>query len=114
MAEHAGRRGQIAQKNRPSDKLEEAIERGDVAKSQEINTFFVLGGFTLALLCSSAAGRRRSSRFDLRGFLMNAHQVPSDGGRAPADRAAMRAVAGARGAGAAARRSCVRGPRRRR
>ena len=31
-------------------KLEEAIKRGDVAKSAEINTLFVLGGFTLALL----------------------------------------------------------------
>lgn len=58
-------------------KLEEAIKRGDVAKSQEINTLFVLGGFTLALLTTS--GHVGSSLvLDLRGFLMNAHLVPID------------------------------------
>ncbi len=56
-------------------KLEEAIKRGDVAKSQEINTLFVLGGFTLALLTTSAHVSS-TMMFDLRGFLMNAHLVP--------------------------------------
>jgi flagellar biosynthesis protein FlhB len=60
-------------------KLEEAIKRGDVAKSHEINTLFVLGGFTLALLTTS--GHVGTSLvLDLRGFLMNAHIVPMDGG----------------------------------
>ena len=36
-------------------KLDEAIKRGDVAKSQEINTLFVLGGFTLALAMLSGS-----------------------------------------------------------
>ena len=58
-------------------KLEEAIKRGDVAKSQEINTLFVLGGFTLALLTTSAHVSS-SLVLDLRGFLMNAHLVPVD------------------------------------
>jgi flagellar biosynthesis protein FlhB len=58
-------------------KLEEAIKRGDVAKSQEINTLFVLTGFTLALLVASGQVGR-SLIFDLRGFLMNAHLVPGD------------------------------------
>ena len=35
-------------------KLEEAIKRGDVAKSAEINTLFVLGGFALALMATAA------------------------------------------------------------
>ena len=60
-------------------KLEEAIKRGDVAKSAEINTLFVLGGFTLALLTTSAQVST-SLVFNLRGFLMNAHLVPSDAG----------------------------------
>ena len=60
-------------------KLEEAIKRGDVAKSGEINTLFVLGGFTLALLTTSAQVST-SLVFNLRGFLMNAHLVPSDAG----------------------------------
>jgi flagellar biosynthetic protein FlhB len=59
-------------------KLDEAIKRGDVAKSTEINTLFVLGGFTLALMILSGSITRTLS-LDLRGFLMNAHQVPSDG-----------------------------------
>ena len=59
-------------------RLDQAIERGDVAKSQEINTFFVLGGFALAILVLSGP-IARTLALDLRGFLMNAHLVPSDG-----------------------------------
>ena len=40
-------------------KLDEAIKRGDVAKSQEINTLFVLGGFTLALMMLSGSITQR-------------------------------------------------------
>jgi len=58
-------------------RLEEAIKRGDVAKSAEINTLFVLTGFTLALMIASGQVGR-SLIFDLRGFLMNAHTVPVD------------------------------------
>ena len=58
-------------------KLEEAIKRGDVAKSAEINTLFVLGGFTLALMTTSAHVGS-SLILDLRGSLMNAHLVPVD------------------------------------
>jgi flagellar biosynthetic protein FlhB len=59
-------------------KLDEAIKRGDVAKSIEINTLFVLGGFALCLILLSSHVSR-SLTLDLRAFLMNAHQVPSDG-----------------------------------
>jgi flagellar biosynthesis protein FlhB len=59
-------------------RLEQALERGDVAKSTEINTLFVLGGFTLALLVS-ASPASRSLALDLRGFLANAHLVPGGG-----------------------------------
>jgi flagellar biosynthesis protein FlhB len=59
-------------------RLDQAIERGDVAKSQEINTFFVLGGLALALLVLSGPVTR-SLALDLRAFLMNAHLVPPDG-----------------------------------
>ncbi len=58
-------------------KLEKAIEQGDVARSTEIGTFFVLSGFTLAVLISSGSALRDMA-FGLRGFLMNAHQVSSD------------------------------------
>jgi flagellar biosynthetic protein FlhB len=59
-------------------RLDQAIERGDVAKSQEINTLFVLGGLALAILVLSGP-ITRSLAIDLRGFLMNAHLVPQDG-----------------------------------
>src|SRR5215204_4291035 len=59
-------------------RLDQAIERGDVAKSQEIKTLFVLGGLALAILVLSGP-ITRSLAIDLRGFLMNAHLVPQDG-----------------------------------
>ena len=46
-------------------KLDDAIKRGDVAKSVEINTLFVLGGFTLALMLLSGHVMR-SLALDLR------------------------------------------------
>lgn len=58
-------------------RLEQAIERGEVPNSIEINTFFILAAFTLALLIASAPVARRLL-LDMRGFLMNAHAVPSD------------------------------------
>lgn len=58
-------------------KLEQAAEKGDVPRSQEIGTFFVLGGFTLALLVA-AGWSAGAAALSLRGFLMNAHQVPPD------------------------------------
>lgn len=58
-------------------KLEQAIEKGDVARSQEIGTFFVLCGFTLALLIA-AGSAARDAALSLRSFLMNAHQVSDD------------------------------------
>lgn len=60
-------------------KLDEAIEKGDVARSQEIGTFFVLCGFTLALLIG-AGSAARDAALSLRSFLMNAHQVSDDAG----------------------------------
>lgn len=57
-------------------KLDQAQEKGDVAKSIELNTFFILGGFTIAMLITSGYTAREST-LALRGFLMNAHQVPS-------------------------------------
>ena len=63
-------------------RLDEALKRGDVAKSQEVNTWFVLGGGTLGLLCFSAARWRADLSTTLAGSSANAHQLPVDG-RAP-------------------------------
>ncbi len=59
-------------------RLDEAIKRGDVAKSPEINTLFVLGAFTLGVLMLSGP-IAQSLTAELRGFLTNAHAVPADG-----------------------------------
>jgi flagellar biosynthetic protein FlhB len=59
-------------------RLEQAIERGDVARSMEVNTWFVLAGATLGLMI--AGGDSVSGvAVALRGFLANAHAVPMDG-----------------------------------
>ena len=59
-------------------KLDQATEKGDIPRSQEIGTFFVLCGLTMALLVGAGASARDAA-LSLRSFLMNAHQVPSDG-----------------------------------
>ena len=59
-------------------RLDEALERGDVVKSQEVNTWFVLGAATLILL--SFSGQMSSGLNGLlRGFLGQAHNIPVDG-----------------------------------
>ncbi|MGU3539924.1 flagellar biosynthesis protein FlhB [Methylobacterium sp. A54F] len=75
----------MADDSDPEDKTEEptqrridqAIERGEVANSIEINTFLILGTFTLVLLLAGGPIVRRLTG-QMRGFLENAHQVPSD------------------------------------
>jgi flagellar biosynthetic protein FlhB len=60
-------------------KLDDALERGDVAKSQEVNTWFVLAGALLALY--AFAGPASSGlRVTLGGLLSNAHTVAVDSG----------------------------------
>lgn len=60
-------------------KLEEALKRGDVVKSQEVNTWFVLGGATLVLLVFSGP-MSAALTTSLRAVLANMHQIPVDGG----------------------------------
>ena len=59
-------------------RLDEALERGDVVKSQEVNTWFVLGAATLILLSFSSTMSAGITRM-LGGLLANAHQIPVDG-----------------------------------
>ncbi|AWN45605.1 flagellar biosynthesis protein FlhB [Methylobacterium terrae] len=58
-------------------RLDEAIRRGDVATSQEVNTFLMLGTFTLVLMVA-AAPLARGLLSDLQGLLAHLHEVPSD------------------------------------
>jgi flagellar biosynthesis protein FlhB len=59
-------------------KLDDAHKRGDVAKSQEVNTWFVL--MAGALLILMMAGKMSTDlATSLKGVLGNAHQVRADG-----------------------------------
>jgi flagellar biosynthetic protein FlhB len=58
-------------------KLDDALERGDVAKSQEVNTWFVLAAATLAVVvCSDSLASSLTAT--LRGLIANAHRLPVD------------------------------------
>ncbi|HWP26060.1 MAG TPA: flagellar biosynthesis protein FlhB [Xanthobacteraceae bacterium] len=56
-------------------RLEEAFRRGDVAKSQEVSTWFVITGATLVLVVFSGTIAGNLS-ITLRGLLGNAHDIP--------------------------------------
>jgi flagellar biosynthetic protein FlhB len=58
-------------------RLDDALERGDVVKSQEVNTWFIIAGATLALAAfSSSIGTMKVS---LRDLLANSHAIRVDG-----------------------------------
>jgi flagellar biosynthetic protein FlhB len=60
-------------------RLDDAVKRGDVVKSQEVNTWFVIAASALILLgFSGSMGSQLQTMF--RGLLANAHRIPSDGG----------------------------------
>jgi flagellar biosynthetic protein FlhB len=60
-------------------RLDEALQRGDVVKSQEVNTWFVLGTATLILM--SFSGSMSSGILTmLRGLVAQSYAIPVDGG----------------------------------
>ena len=60
-------------------RLEDARQKGDIPKSQEVNTWFSLIGITL-LIALFADGAALSLSELLVGFLANAEAIPMDGG----------------------------------
>jgi flagellar biosynthesis protein FlhB len=58
-------------------KLEKAIEQGDVAKSQEVTSFFILGAATLAVVIGSKSAFTDLT-VRLRGLIGNIHQISMD------------------------------------
>jgi flagellar biosynthetic protein FlhB len=59
-------------------RLDEAIKRGDVAKSQEVSAWFVLAAATLALLSFSGSMSSQLTAM-FRGIIANSYRVPADG-----------------------------------
>jgi flagellar biosynthetic protein FlhB len=63
----------------PSQKrLDDAHNRGDVVKSQEVSTWFVLGAGTLVLMTLSGS-MSTGLNTTMRGLLANAHAIPTGG-----------------------------------
>jgi len=63
-------------------RLEDALKRGDVVKSQEVNTWFVIAGATLVLMAFSG-GMGDGLTTTMRGLLANAHDISMDGPALP-------------------------------
>jgi len=63
-------------------RLDEALERGDVVKSQEVSTWFVIAGATLVLV-QFAGGMSGDLTTTMRGLLANAHSIQMDGPALP-------------------------------
>src|ERR1700730_8102349 len=58
-------------------RLDEALERGDVAESQEVNTWFMIAGATLIL--SSFSSSIGSIQMPLRNLIANSWMIHADG-----------------------------------
>jgi flagellar biosynthetic protein FlhB len=63
-------------------KLDDALKRGDVVKSQEVNTWFIMGGATLVLMAFSG-GMGHELNTTMRGLVANAHAIRVDGPALP-------------------------------
>ncbi|HVA12295.1 MAG TPA: flagellar biosynthesis protein FlhB [Stellaceae bacterium] len=63
-------------------KLDEALQHGDVAKSQEINTWFLMAAGTLVLM-SFSGNMGTSLSIMMRGLLANSYQISVDGPALP-------------------------------
>ena len=59
-------------------RLEEAIRRGDVAKSPEVNTWFMIAGGALMIMLF-AEPMATSLQATFRGLLAKSYQIPTDG-----------------------------------
>jgi flagellar biosynthetic protein FlhB len=63
-------------------RLDEALKRGDVVKSQEVSTWFVIAGGTLVLMVFSG-GMSSQLIATMRGLIANAHNINVDGPALP-------------------------------
>ncbi len=63
-------------------RLDEALKRGDVVKSQEVNTWFIIAGATL-VLATFSTGMTRDVSSMMRGLIANSGQILVDGPALP-------------------------------
>ena len=75
--------GEFDKTEEPTQKrLDEAIKRGDVAKSQEVNTWFVIAGAALVLMVFSGT-MSRDLTATMRGIIANSYDINLDGPALP-------------------------------
>ena len=60
-------------------RLDDAHKRGDVAKSQEVSTWFMIAGATL-IMVSFSTTMGSGLKATLTGLLANSWRIPADGG----------------------------------
>jgi len=77
MAEHADDSEKTEEPTQK--KLDDAARKGDIAKSQEVNAWFVMLGATIVIMMFSE-GMFSGLAGYLKGFMAQAHQIPFDGG----------------------------------
>src|SRR5665213_3904676 len=63
-------------------RLDDAIKRGYVVKSQEVNTWFIIAGATLVLIAFSG-GMGRGLSTTMRGLIANSYDIRMDGPALP-------------------------------
>ncbi len=63
-------------------RLDDALKRGDVVKSQEVNTWFIFAGATLVMMAFST-GMGKDLTATMRGIIANAHDIRMDGPSLP-------------------------------
>src|SRR4029077_16902961 len=63
-------------------RLDEALERGDVVQSHEVNTWFMIAAATL-ILATFSGGMSQNVASIMRGLLANAGQILVDGPALP-------------------------------
>lgn len=78
MAEEGDQHDSDRSQDPTQKRLDEAHKRGDVVKSQEVSTWFVIAGATL-VLAAFASGMSGKLSTTFRGVIANAHQIPVDG-----------------------------------
>src|SRR3954452_24488465 len=59
-------------------RLDDALERGDVVKSQEVSTWFMIGGGTL-MIAAFSGPMSGGLTATFRGLIANSHQIRVDG-----------------------------------
>ncbi len=63
-------------------RLDEALKHGDVVKSQEVNTWFIIAGATLVLMVFSGS-MSEGLTATMRGLIANSHDISVDGPALP-------------------------------